>query len=82
MLLNQSVLLSGVNDNAATLAALSNALFNAGVLPYYLHVLDNVQGAAHFLVSYEEARDIMKKTAVAGLRLSGTAFDARDWRRS
>ncbi|MGK2960407.1 MAG: EF-P beta-lysylation protein EpmB [Candidatus Malihini olakiniferum] len=60
-LLNQSVLLRGVNDNASTLASLSNALFNAGVLPYYLHVLDKVQGAAHFLVSDEEARDIMKK---------------------
>lgn len=60
-LLNQSVLLRGVNDNASTLAALSNALFDAGVLPYYLHVLDKVQGAAHFLVSDEDARDIMKQ---------------------
>ena len=47
-LLNQSVLLKGVNDNANTLAALSEALFEAGVLPYYLHVLDKVQGTAHF----------------------------------
>ncbi|MFB6435065.1 MAG: EF-P beta-lysylation protein EpmB [Candidatus Malihini olakiniferum] len=60
-LLNQSVLLHRVNDNASTLASLSNALFNAGVLPYYLHVLDKVQGAAHFLVSDEEAKDIMRK---------------------
>lgn len=59
-LLNQSVLLRGVNDDAQTLAALSNALFNAGIMPYYLHVLDKVQGAAHFLVSDEEARRIMK----------------------
>ncbi len=44
-LLNQSVLLRGVNDNAQTLANLSNALFDAGVMPYYLHVLDKVQGA-------------------------------------
>ncbi|WP_448944810.1 EF-P beta-lysylation protein EpmB, partial [Klebsiella michiganensis] len=43
-LLNQSVLLRGVNDNANTLADLSNALFDAGVMPYYLHVLDKVQG--------------------------------------
>ncbi len=50
-LLNQSVLLRGVNDNAQTLANLSNALFDAGVMPYYLHVLDKVQGAAHFMVS-------------------------------
>ena len=46
-LLNQSVLLRGVNDNARVLADLSNALFDAGVMPYYLHVLDRVQGAAH-----------------------------------
>ncbi|MGK2946137.1 MAG: EF-P beta-lysylation protein EpmB [Candidatus Malihini olakiniferum] len=60
-LLNQSVLLRGVNDNASTLASLSNTLFNAGILPYYLNMLDKVQGAAHFLVSDEEARDITIK---------------------
>jgi EF-P beta-lysylation protein EpmB len=49
-LLNQSVLLKGVNDDAAVLAALSRALFGAGVLPYYLHQLDRVAGAAHFAV--------------------------------
>lgn len=67
-LLNQSVLLRGVNDNAATLAALSNALFDAGVMPYYLHVLDKVQGAAHFLVSDDEARTIMREllTLISG----------------
>ena len=59
-LLNQSVLLRGVNDNAQTLAALSNALFDAGILPYYLHVLDKVQGAAHFYVSDGEARALMR----------------------
>lgn len=48
ILLNQSVLLKGVNDNAATLTQLSEDLYAAGVLPYYLHVLDKVQGAAHF----------------------------------
>ncbi len=42
-LLNQSVLLRGVNDSARVLADLSNALFDAGVMPYYLHVLDRVQ---------------------------------------
>ncbi|WP_313118676.1 EF-P beta-lysylation protein EpmB, partial [Pantoea septica] len=47
-LLNQSVLLRGVNNHAQALADLSNALFDAGILPYYLHVLDKVQGAAHF----------------------------------
>ncbi|EMB3265616.1 MAG: EF-P beta-lysylation protein EpmB [Klebsiella michiganensis] len=67
-LLNQSVLLRGVNDNANTLADLSNALFDAGVMPYYLHVLDKVQGAAHFMVSDEEARVIVREllTLVSG----------------
>ncbi|MGU3415578.1 EF-P beta-lysylation protein EpmB [Enterobacteriaceae bacterium C34A] len=67
-LLNQSVLLRGVNDNAHTLANLSNALFDAGVMPYYLHVLDKVQGAAHFMVSDDEARAIMREllTLVSG----------------
>ncbi|WP_250461609.1 EF-P beta-lysylation protein EpmB [Microbulbifer litoralis] len=49
-LLNQAVLLKGVNDSAVALEDLSEALFDAGVLPYYLHQLDRVQGAAHFEV--------------------------------
>jgi EF-P beta-lysylation protein EpmB len=49
-LLNQSVLLRGINDDAATLVRLSETLFAAGILPYYLHRLDRVQGAAHFEV--------------------------------
>lgn len=67
-LLNQSVLLRGINDSAQSLADLSNALFDAGVMPYYLHVLDKVQGAAHFMVSDEEAREIMREllTLVSG----------------
>jgi EF-P beta-lysylation protein EpmB len=55
-MLNQSVLLGGVNDCAATLAQLSERLFAAGVLPYYLHLLDPVAGAAHFNV--DESRGI------------------------
>ncbi len=47
-LLNQSVLLRGVNDDAEVLTALSFKLFDQGVLPYYLHLLDRVRGAAHF----------------------------------
>ncbi|TLF47310.1 EF-P beta-lysylation protein EpmB [Halomonas urmiana] len=62
-LLNQSVLLRGVNDSVEALAALSERLFEAGVLPYYLHVLDPVAGAAHFDVSDDQAREL-----VAGLR--------------
>lgn len=58
-LLNQGVLLKGVNDDVASQIALSNRLFEAGILPYYLHVLDKVQGAAHFYVSDERARQII-----------------------
>lgn len=53
--LNQSVLLAGVNDSVDALAELSEALFAMNVLPYYLHVLDRVQGAAHFDVDEERA---------------------------
>jgi len=49
-LLNQAVLLKGVNDNLETQAALSERLFEFGILPYYLHLLDPVAGAAHFAV--------------------------------
>ncbi len=61
-LLNQSVLLRGVNDDAGTLAALSERLFAAGVLPYYLHQLDRVQGSAHFEV--DDARALALVEAV------------------
>jgi L-lysine 2,3-aminomutase len=54
-LLNQAVLLRGVNDTPQALAALSEALFAAGVLPYYLHQLDRVHGAAHFEVDERRA---------------------------
>lgn len=55
-LLNQAVLLKGVNDQISTLKQLSETLFDLGVLPYYLHLLDRVAGAAHFEVA--EARAI------------------------
>jgi EF-P beta-lysylation protein EpmB len=58
-LLNQSVLLAGVNDSAEALAGLSEALFDAGVLPYYLHLLDPVAGAAHFEVAEDAARGLL-----------------------
>lgn len=54
-LLNQSVLLAGVNDSVESLAKLSTELFDAGVLPYYLHLLDRVRGVSHFEVSEERA---------------------------
>jgi L-lysine 2,3-aminomutase len=62
-LLNQTVLLRGVNDDSAVLAELSSKLFEAGVLPYYLHVLDRVRGAAHFNVPEESARLIAGQLA-------------------
>lgn len=64
-LLNQSVLLRGVNDNAPALIALSEALFSSRVLPYYLHRLDRVQGAAHFEVSEETAAQLLEQLRVA-----------------
>ena len=59
LLLNQSVLLRGVNDDPDPLVELSERLFRAGVLPYYLHQLDPVAGAAHFQVSDDRARRII-----------------------
>ncbi len=59
ILLNQSVLLRGVNDTAHALANLSERMFSAGVLPYYLHQLDRVQGTAHFEVPDDDALTLM-----------------------
>ncbi len=59
--LNQAVLLRGINDSVAALAALSEALFAAGVLPYYLHLLDKVAGAAHFEVALPRARSLYRQ---------------------
>ena len=56
--MNQSVLLKGINDSSTVLAQLSNRLFASGVLPYYLHLLDPVQGAGHFQICDERARRI------------------------
>ncbi len=58
-LLNQSVLLRGVNDDAETLIRLSHALFNCGILPYYLHQFDQVAGAQHFAVDKSHGLAIM-----------------------
>ena len=60
-LLNQSVLLKNINDSDHVLVALSEALFDAGILPYYLHLLDPVEGAAHFDVAEEKAKEIYAK---------------------
>jgi len=60
VLLNQSVLLRGVNDSVRALAELSERLFEAGVTPYYLHLLDKVQGASHFDVNPAQAQQLMQ----------------------
>jgi EF-P beta-lysylation protein EpmB len=62
-LLNQSVLLAGVNDCADALVNLSSRLFECGVLPYYLHMLDRVRGAAHFEVPEAQARALLREAA-------------------
>lgn len=67
-LLNQSVLLRGVNDNADALCELSERLFACGVLPYYLHLLDRAAGTGHFEVSETQAAAIMREVQQ---RLSG-----------
>ena len=67
-LLNQAVLLRGVNDSVDALAALSERGFRAGVLPYYLHQLDRVAGVAHFEVDDARARALHAGLAA---RLSG-----------
>ena len=57
--LNQAVLLKGVNNSLSALSNLSERLFEIGVLPYYLHLLDKVKGAAHFDVSEQQALQLM-----------------------
>jgi EF-P beta-lysylation protein EpmB len=64
-LLNQSVLLRGVNDSAETLAELSEQLFGASVMPYYLHLLDRVDGAAHFELPAAESQQIYQALLAA-----------------
>jgi len=63
LLLNQSVLLRGVNDNAAILSELSDKLFTLGVMPYYLNLLDRVKGAEHFYIDDEAAKGIYRELA-------------------
>ena len=62
-LLNQSVLLRGVNDNAKALRELSEGMFALGIMPYYLNLLDQVKGAEQFYVPDNEARVIYRELA-------------------
>ncbi len=59
LLLNQAVLLEGVNRDVDVLCALSERLLDAGVAPYYLHVPDRVRGTAHFEVGEDAARELL-----------------------
>lgn len=59
MVLNQSVLLKGVNDSVESLVELSRRLINLGVMPYYLHQLDRVTGAAHFEVPEQRGLELV-----------------------
>lgn len=63
-LLNQTVLLKGINDSPEALVKLSKRLFEMDVLPYYLHLLDPVTGTAHFEVPEKEALSLMRKISV------------------
>jgi EF-P beta-lysylation protein EpmB len=58
--LNQAVLLRGINDSVEALAGLSERLINLGVIPYYLHQLDRVSGTAHFEVPEERGIELVK----------------------
>ena len=60
-LFNQSVLLKNINDNPKTLARLSEKLFEFQVIPYYIHQLDPVAGAAHFDIDKNRALEIMRQ---------------------
>ncbi len=64
-LFNQSVLLKDINDNVETLKNLSYALISSGVIPYYLHRLDKIQGAAHFDIPEEKSCQLYRQLTTA-----------------
>ncbi|MEA3278948.1 MAG: EF-P beta-lysylation protein EpmB [Pseudomonadota bacterium] len=82
-LLNQSVLLRGVNDRTQDLVDLSESLFESGVLPYYLHLLDKVSGAAHFEVPEESAVKLMDRlrARLPGYLVPTLVKEEADWGR-
>ena len=61
VLLNQAVLLAGINDSVDAQAALCERLVDLRVVPYYLHQLDRVAGAAHFEVPIETGQQITRQ---------------------
>src|SRR5690606_15040662 len=78
--LNQAVLLRGVNDDPDVLAELSRALVRRRVFPYYLHHTDPVQGNAHLRVSIERGRAVYAELArrVSGVALPTYVIDPAD----
>jgi lysine 2,3-aminomutase len=78
--LNQSVLLAGVNDDVDVLASLSEELCNIGVKPYYLHHTDRVRGAGHFYVSLDRGLAIYQhlRQRLSGLELPRYVIDPDD----
>jgi hypothetical protein len=86
IILNQAVLLAGINDSAAVLAALSERLVEIGVVPYYLHLLDRVQGTAAFEVDeasgrslHEQLRTVLPGYAVPRLAREVPGEPAKVW---
>ena len=64
MVFNQSVLLKNINDNSEVLIALSEKLFQQHVMPYYLHVLDPVQGSQHFALSLAKTKQLQQELLI------------------
>ena len=86
LVLNQAVLLAGVNDTLAAQRALAERLVEMGVAPYYLHQLDRVAGAAHFEVADERAaalhrelRESLPGYAVPRLVRARPGAPAKEW---
>jgi len=86
MLLNQAVLLAGVNDSVAVLRALSERLIDLQIVPYYLHLLDRVQGTAAFEVDeasgrslHEQLRTVLPGYAVPRLAREVPGEPAKVW---
>lgn len=79
-LLNQTVLLKGVNDDVEALEALCNQLVSIGIFPYYLHHTDRVKGASHFFVSLKEGMSIYQelRKRISGVALPRYIIDPED----
>ncbi|MCV2518552.1 MAG: KamA family radical SAM protein [Candidatus Lightella neohaematopini] len=79
ILLNQSVLLRNINNNVNILANLSMKLIQAGIIPYYIHLLDKINSNMHFLVTRTQANKIMRNLSnkVSGYLLPKLMYDKK-----